>query len=45
MNEMENRGTAGEAIVGIVLLFVIIILLLYKFGGNNKQCEQYGEQR
>lgn len=35
MNEMENRGTAGEAIVGIILLFVIIVLLLYKFGGNN----------
>jgi len=32
---MENRGTAGEAIVGIILLFVIIILLLYKFGSNN----------
>lgn len=36
MNESENRGTAGEAIFGIVLLFILLIFLLYKFG-NNKE--------
>lgn len=36
MDESRNSAGVGEAIFGIFLIFGILIILLYKFGGNNE---------
>jgi hypothetical protein len=35
MNEGQNRGTVGEAIVGIVFIFSILLFLLFRFGTES----------
>jgi predicted metal-dependent hydrolase len=32
MDETKNKGSAGEAVFAVLLFFVILIVLLYKFG-------------